>query len=209
MNQKIKITIADDHNLFIEGLILLLTGTDDIEIVNVANDAKELLNLMHMNYHDIILLDINMPGMSGLDAVKFLKQHYPQIKVIMLSTYNEEHLIEKAKNYGADGYLLKNSNKEELLASIYSVYNGGICFPLKIETGQSAFENDSFLIQFKLTKREKELLQFIKMSQTNQQMADKLNLSVYTVETHRKNIMQKLKLKTPVDLMRFIMQNNL
>lgn len=209
MDQKIKITIADDHNLFIEGLILLLTGTDNIEIVNVANDAKELLNLMHMNYHDIILLDINMPGMSGLDAVKFLKLHYPQIKVIMLSTYNEGHLIEKTKTYGADGYLLKNSNKEELLTAIYNVYNGGTCFPLRVEPGQSAFENDSFLIQFKLTKREKELLQFIKMSQTNQQMADKLNLSVYTVETHRKNIMQKLKLKTPVDLMRFIMQNNL
>lgn len=210
MKQTIKLVIADDHNLFIEGLMLLMKDVADVEIVSVANTVKELLDLMHMNYHEIILLDINMPGMSGLDAVKLIKRHYTGIKIIMLSTYNEEHVIEQAKTYGADGYLLKNANKEELLDAIRLVHKGQTCFPTPAAADHSLFnENDHFLIQFKLTKRERELLQFIKDSQTNQQIADQLHLSIYTVETHRKNIMQKLRLKSPGELMRFIFQNNL
>jgi len=210
MPDAIHIVIADDHNLFIEGLLLLLKGEPDIEIDAIANDVPQLLDLLRKIAPDIILLDINMPGISGLDALKPIRQHAPKTKVIMLSTYNEEHLIEKSKNYGANGYLLKNTNKDELIQSIKQIHKGGTSFPKKATNNYSQFSEDGvFLSQFTLTKRENELLQLIKKSYTNHQIADYLNLSIYTVETHRKNIMQKLKLKTPVDLMRFIIQHNL
>src|SRR6185437_3024737 len=131
-------------------------------------------------------------------------------KIIMLSTYNEEHLIEKSKSYGANGYLLKNTNKEELTETICAIHNGESFFPLKQQGNQNAFSNtDPFLVQFNLTKREKELLQLIKKGHTNTQIANDLHLSIYTVETHRKNIMQKLNLRNPVELMKFILQNSI
>lgn len=210
MQKKIKIIIADDHLMFIDGLKLLLEGEADIEIIDVANDGRELLGLLKKSDADIILLDINMPYLNGLDAMKYISQSLLDIKIIVLSTYNEEHLIEKAKGYGANGYLLKNSGMEELLQTIRLVANGQTCFPVIKPIPQSEFDaSDNFLKQFNLTKREMEILQLIKNNQTNQQIADTLFLSIYTVETHRKNIMQKLGLNNPVSLMKFIINNNI
>jgi two-component system nitrate/nitrite response regulator NarL len=159
---------------------------------------------------DIVLADINMPGYNGFEVLKRIKSFYPTIKVIMLSTYNEEHLIEKAKAGGANGYLVKNADKAELINVIKLVSQGQSCFPYKQPVMNAAFDGpDPFLKQFQLTKRELELLQLIKQDYTNQEMAEHLELSIYTVETHRKNIMQKLNLKTPVELAKFIMQYNL
>jgi two-component system nitrate/nitrite response regulator NarL len=208
--EKLKIIVADDHNLFIGGLCLLLQQSPDIEILNIAANGRELLGLLHTDTPDLILLDINMPGFNGFEVLTRIKAYHPKIKVIMLSTYNEEHLIEKAKAGGANGYLVKNADAGELLQVIKLVSQGQSCFPYKQPTTNSVFnESDDFLKQFQLTKREMELLQFIKQNFTNQQMADHLNLSIYTVETHRKNIMQKLNLKNPVELSRFIVQYNL
>ncbi len=210
-DEKLSLIIADDHTLFINGLRMLLQNEPDIDILNVAGDGKELMGLLSTLRPDLILLDINMPGINGLEALRRIKAYYPKIKVIMLSTYNEEHLIEKAKAGGADGYLFKNVEKNELLDAMHTVWQGGSSFPQKVvETVNSKFdEPDPFLKQFQLTKRELELLQLIKLNHTNQQMADKLHLSIYTVETHRKNIMQKLQLKNPVELTKFMLQYNL
>lgn len=189
---------------------MLLQNEPDIEIMNIAANGKEVLGLLHTHTPQLILLDINMPGINGFDVLKTVKAYYPKIKVIMLSTYNEEHLIEKAKADGANGYLFKNAEKAELLQVMRSIALGELCFPHKQPVTNSTFnESDVFLKQFQLTKRETELLQFIKQNYTNQQMANHLHLSIYTVETHRKNIMQKLNLKNPVELSKFILQYNL
>ncbi|HEY9195257.1 MAG TPA: response regulator transcription factor [Mucilaginibacter sp.] len=209
-NEKLSVIIADDHTLFINGLCMLLQNEPDIEIMNIAASGKEIMGLLHTHSPHLILLDINMPGINGFEVLKRVKAYYPKIKVIMLSTYNEEHLIEKAKAEGANGYLFKNAEKSELLQTMRAVAQGQFCFPCKHPVANSTFdESDVFLKQFQLTKRETELLQFIKQNYTNQQMADHLHLSIYTVETHRKNIMQKLNLKNPVELTRFILQYNL
>jgi DNA-binding NarL/FixJ family response regulator len=210
-SEKLSVIIADDHTLFINGLCMLLQAEPDIEVMNVAANGKEVLQLLHGNQiPDLVLLDINMPGINGFEVLKRVRTYYPKVKVIMLSTYNEEHLIERAKTEGANGYLFKNAEKEELLTVMRNVNKGEFCFPHKKEVANSGFdEPDLFLKQFQLTKRELELLQFIKQNYTNQQMADHLHLSIYTVETHRKNIMQKLNLKNPVELTRFILQHNL
>jgi len=208
--EKLAVIIADDHTLFINGLCMLLQTEPDIEILDIAANGREVLSLLASHTPDLILLDINMPGLNGFEVLKRVKSLYPKIKVVMLSTYNEEHLIEKAKAGGANGYIVKNAEKSELLQVLRLVWQGQSCFPYKQPAGYSAFdESDPFLKQFQLTKRETELLQFIKQDFTNQQMANHLNLSIYTVETHRKNIMQKLNLKNPVELTKFILQYNL
>lgn len=206
----IKIIIADDHTLFINGLQLLIKEEPGIEVIDIVHNGKELLDILDKKKPDIILLDINMPVINGLDSIKYIKQEYPDIKIIVLSTYSEDHLIEKARNLGANGYLLKNSNKDELLETIRLVNNNHTSFPYKEPKTRNAFAaQDDFLKQFNLTKREAEIIQLLKAGMTNQQISDKLFLSIYTIETHRKNIMQKLNLNKPSSLMKFIFENGL
>ena len=205
-----RIIIADDHNLFVNGLQLLLKDEPWIKIIDVANDGKELLDILSHTKTDIVLLDINMPRLSGLDAAMHIKRTYPALKIIIVSTYNEEHLVEKAKKLGVNGYLLKNCSREELLDTIRLVMNNQTSFPYRSPVRANVFdEDDSFLRQFNLTKREMEIIQLLKNNLTNQQIAVKLFLSVYTVETHRKNIMQKLQLNSPSSLMKFIFDHGL
>lgn len=205
--EPIKIVIADDHALFVNGLELLLKEDQRIDVIAIADDGKELLRVITQQRPDLILLDINMPNMNGLDALMQIKKNFPAIKTIVLSTYHESHLIERAKQNGADGYLLKNCNKEELFKAISLVISGSTCFPLRLQKIENDFNRtDSFLKKFNLTKRELEITEFIKEGFTNQQIAEKLFLSIFTVETHRKNIMQKLQLKNPAALIRFLME---
>ena len=209
-DEKLSVIIADDHTLFINGLCSLLQNEPDIHIMEIAVNGRGILSLLQNHTPNLLLLDINMPGLNGFEVLRQVKAIYPKIKVIMLSTYNEEHLIEKAKAGGANGYLFKNAEKSELLQVMRLVAQGQSCFPYKQPVKNNGFdEDDEFLKQFQLTKRELELLQFIKQNYTNQQMADHLHLSIYTVETHRKNIMQKLNLKNPVELTKFMLQYNL
>jgi two-component system nitrate/nitrite response regulator NarL len=208
--ENLKIIIADDHALFVNGLQLLLAEEGSVDVTSIANDGKELLEILTKSTPDVILLDINMPIINGLDAAKFIKQSYPAIKIIILSTYNDAHLIDKAKILGVNGYLLKNCNKDELLQTIRSVMTNQTSFPYMQPREQDLFNSrDMFLKQFNLTRREAEIMQLIKNSFSNQQMATKLFLSIYTVETHRKNIMVKLNLKTPNALIKFIIENNI
>lgn len=204
----IHIIIADDHLLFIDGLKALLKSEAEITVVDEAHNGKELLNIMKATPADMVLLDINMPQMNGLDAARRIRLLYPHVKIIMLSTYSETHLVKKAMQSGANGYLLKNSSKNELIHTIRSVACGNQYFPAyDAEKNYQTGITDNFLKQFNLTKREVELLHLIKRGLTNQQIAEQLFLSIYTVETHRKNIMQKLGLNGPSALMKFIVEN--
>jgi DNA-binding NarL/FixJ family response regulator len=210
MNNCIELIIADDHPLFIDGLQLLLKDEADMTVIAIANNGKELLDILEKFSAQIVLLDINMPVMNGLEAARIIKQSHPHVKIILLSTYNDDHLVAKAKSIGANGYLLKTTNKDELLQTIRLVYNGQACFPYRQPAVINEFDvNDQFLKQFNLTRREIEIIQLIKKSQTNQQIADTLFLSIYTIETHRKNIMQKLSLNSPSALMKFIIEKNI
>lgn len=209
MNEVNNVIIADDHLLFADGLEQLLNKEDDIHVQSIANNGRTLIDQVRNSKPHIILLDINMPLLNGLDALKRLKQDYPEIKIIILSTYGDNHLIEKAKNNGANGYLLKNANKDELLQTIRLVASGQTSFPYRKPMVENMMDEDSFIKKNNLTKKEYEIIQYIKQGLTNAQIAEKNFLSIYTVETHRKNIMRKLKLNNPAALMKFILENEL
>lgn len=210
-NEKIKIMLADDHPLFIEGLSMMLRREPEFELCGIANNGREVLEMLPTTKPDLILLDINMPKMNGLETIKYIRQSYPNVKIVMLSGYFDEAIIKEAKLKGANGYLLKSSQRDELIHTIKMVYSGALfATPQQEEPVSGEFmANDKFLAQFNLTKRERELIQLIKNGMTNQEIAQNLHLSVYTVETHRKNIMQKLKLNSPGALMKFIIENQI
>ncbi|TAG11095.1 MAG: DNA-binding response regulator [Sphingobacteriia bacterium] len=211
MENKIQIMIADDHPLFVEGLKMILSGNDRFVIAGIANDGKQLLYLLTQNSDiDLILLDVNMPNLNGLDTIKYIKQSFGAVKVLMLSAYSDAKVVEQAKQAGAQGYVLKSSSKDELSNAIINVVEGNTIFHVHQEIDQEdAFKKmDIFLRKYELTKREKEILLYLKQTFTNQQIADKLHLSIYTVETHRKNIMQKLQLNSPAALVKFMIEFN-
>jgi two-component system nitrate/nitrite response regulator NarL len=208
--KKIQILIADDHMLIIDGITPFLKESSDIELTGFANDGKELLQILRHTPTDVVLLDLNMPIMDGFETIKFIRKENTKIKIIILSSYDEGHMIEKAKANGANGYLLKNSDKETILQTIRLVAAGQSCFPYRIVHHTSEFDmNDNFKTKYGFSARETEILNLIGQQQTNQQIADKLFLSVYTVETHRKHIMKKSGVKSPAGLMKFILENNL
>ena len=210
-NEKIRIMLADDHPLFIEGLSMMLRREPDFELCGIANNGREVLEMLPTTKPDLILLDINMPKMNGLETIKYIRQSYPSVKIVMLSGYFDEAIIKEAKIKGANGDLLKSSQRDELIHTIKMVYSGALfATPQHDQPAPGEFlVNDKFLAQFNLTKRERELIQLIKNGMTNQDIAQNLHLSVYTVETHRKNIMQKLKLNSPGALMKFIIENQI
>lgn len=208
MQLPVNIILADDHTLFADGIHSLLQLVPNITVLAIATNGQELIDLLPRHQPDIVILDINMPVLNGLEATKLIRQDFPHIRTIILSSYNDPHLIALAHSYGADGYLLKTCNKDELLAAIRQVSKGQHCFPPMARIYQQEAETPPFR-EFNLTRRETEILQLINQQFTNQQIATHLYLSIYTVETHRKNIMQKLQLKSPTALTRFLLEKGL
>lgn len=212
MSQQINLMIADDHPLFVEGLKMILSSEPQFIINGIANDGKQLLYLLtRQPQTDLILLDVNMPHLNGLDTIKYIKQSFGSVKVLMLSAYSDNKLVEEARVAGADGYILKNSSREALVGAIKRVYDGQQVFEVEPANDQEELfrKMDVFLRKYDLTKREKEILFYLKQTLTNQQIAEKLHLSIYTVETHRKNIMQKLQLNSPAALVKFMIEFNI
>lgn len=210
MSKQIKIIIADDHAMFIAGIQMILKEEQDMDVVDVAYNGNELLEVLKKHGDCLVLLDINMPEMSGLKAVKFIKINNPKTMIVMLSSYNEEHLIEKAKQLGANGYLLKTADKAILIQTIRQVASGQAVFPYRFVKQQTEFDGqDAFLRQYQITDREMDILKLIKQGLTNQQIAHALTRSIFTIETHRKNIMQKLKLNGMAALIKFINEHGI
>jgi len=208
-NSIIKIVIADDHTLFLEGINQMLNLNKELLIETVKN-GQELLKILKEKNADLVILDINMPKLNGLETAKYLKESFPSVYILILSSYQENYIVEIAKKNGADGYIFKNCTKNELLNAIYTVTSGLKFFPtLKKENSTKVKIEDPFLLNFKLTQREIEIIGYLKENQTNKRIAEQLNLSVFTVETHRKNIMKKLGLKKPTELIRFVLEKGI
>lgn len=207
----IRIIIVDDHPIFIDGLSNLLLQEPNIEVVGAAHNGKELLDKLHTVNADIILLDINMPVMDGIETAKNIQSQFPDIKVIMLTMYDEPGFIKECLDNGAKGYILKNIDKEDLLKAIDSVAEGKAYFDPNIhekmllsfhhKSKEEKLSPNHTLVE-QLTQREKEVLQLIAIGLTSIEIGEKLYISKNTVETHRKNLLIKLNAKNTPALLK-------
>lgn len=206
-----KILIADDHQLFNDGMKMMLTAEGDIDIVGQVFSGKDVLHAVHTLQPDLLLLDINMPHQNGLEVAEKMRESYPAVRIIMLTMYSDRKFVEDCKRLGVPGYILKNSGVDEVLNAIDTVLAGQRYYDPKLtkSTAPNLHADDSFQRQFQLTKREIEIIGLIGQSFTNEEIANRLFLSVATVKTHRNNINLKLGIKQPADLVRFAIEHGL
>ncbi len=202
----IKVLVVDDHRLVIEGISSLLESEEGIEIIGSAVDGIKCLDFLEKNHTDVVLLDINLPDMSGLDLCKMLKDRVPDLKIIALSTFNQSTYINKMMANGADGYLLKNVGKSELSEAIKNVFAGQTVLSEEVAKIVKISKTKLETIPV-LTKRETEVLKLIAEGLTNQQIGEKLFISIDTVDSHRKNLHTKLGVNNTALLVRFALEN--
>lgn len=206
----INIAIADDHQLFRQGIIALLKTIDELNVVHEAADGTELINQLKQAPVDVILMDINMPQMNGIECAEKIKADSPEIKIIMLSMHADHETIQNAVKVGIDGYLPKDTEKEELEHAIQTVCNGERYFNESITgTIMEGLISRKVSQPVRLTPREKDVLKLICEEHTTQEVADKLFIAFNTVETHRKNLLHKTGSKNSLGLLKFAIENNL
>jgi DNA-binding NarL/FixJ family response regulator len=200
---KIKVFITDDHYMVIEGIRSLLQNEKEIEWMGHASNADSCLAYLQNHQPDVILMDINMPGMSGIDLCKIVKEKYPNVFVVGLSTFNQQSFIHKMMDNGASGYVLKNATQQELMEAITTVAKGKTY--LSDEAASVLKKNDTTDMPL-ITRREKEVLELIAEGLTNIEIAEKLFISSATVDTHRKNLLIKFQTKNTASLVKTAMQ---
>ncbi len=212
---KIKVLVADDHTIMREGVRILLEAQPDIEVVAEAADGREAVAKVQELQPDIVLIDIAMPNLNGLEATRAIKRDYPQVQVIVLTMYESDEYFFQLLNAGASGYVLKKAASADLIAAIRAVYAGDVfLYPSvarrlvsdylsRVKSGEEKSSYDG------LTAREREVLKLIAEGHTNQAIADKLVISPSTVQTHRTRIMQRLNLHNRAELIQYAMRKGL
>lgn len=201
-----KVFIVDDHYMVIEGIRSLLLNEKNIEWSGYAMNAASCLAFLVNNQPDVILMDISLPDQSGIDLCKEVKEKYPLIFVIGLSTFNQQSFIQKMMANGASGYVLKNATQGELTEAIATVMKGKTY--MSTEASQALRKNTSADVPV-LTRREKEVLELIAAGMTNNEIATKLFVSSATVDTHRKNLLAKFGVKNTAAVIKMAVQMQL
>lgn len=216
---KIKLFIVDDHPIFIDGIVGLLEDANEFEIIGTANNGQDFLNKIKEQQPDIVLMDINMPVMDGIEATKKLKEIYPKVKVIALTMFNDIRFIKELLEIGAKGYVLKNISRENLVKALQTVSEGKPFLDSAVQenviASMSSTEEDELsdkeadsMIK-NITTREMEILQLIALGLTSQDISEKLFISKNTVETHRKNLLAKLNVKNTASLLKIAYKKGL
>ncbi len=207
-----KIIIADDHPFMIDGLTNVIQHMANTELLATAPNGLELIQRLQQQSANMVILDLNMPGMDGFECIKQIRKETASPKILVLTNYNQPEIIEEVKRLGADGFLLKNSSADELRQAIEAILDGKKHFPdnaIINPIAENSFFYDEFLKKFQLTKREVGIMLLICHGKSSKQIADELYLSELTVNTHRRNIMKKLDLNNVAGLIHFARQNAL
>jgi DNA-binding NarL/FixJ family response regulator len=210
----IKVFIVDDHKMVIEGLQLLLQNEEDISVMGSAMSGKEALTCFDVNPPDVVLLDINMPDMNGIETCKALLSSNPDLKIVAISMHKESSLIKLMLSSGAKGYVLKNAGQDEVIEAIKTVYNGKMYLDdtvneivvNSVANGSNQKQSSPFPT---LSRREKEILLLILKEHTTQEIAEKLFISFGTVETHRRNMLIKTGARNTAGLVRIALEYEL
>ena len=212
----IRVFITDDHEIYLEGLALLLSKQEGIEVTGTATSGKELLGCVQKGLAaDILLLDVYLPDMPEEEVVQQIRATHPDLRIIYLTLLRGTRYVHKLAKYNIQGYVLKNASLDELLGALRSVHDGGRYFSKDIHIGDrdEDFRNTITIedrqIDEILSRRELEVLRLICKDYSNAEIAEKLFLSVSTVETHRKNLIAKLGVNNTVGLVKFALRNNL
>lgn len=219
MSQKINILIVDDQQIIIDGIMSLLHMHQEISIIGYANNGKEAIERVGALLPDIVLLDFNMPGMDGIETAQQLKYLYPNVKILMLTGYDELELIRDALKKGADGYVLKNISKGELVEAMSTIIQGKKYLDTHVQDkiidsfvqdiSSQSVKKDKGLDKFGLTKREIEVLRLIAHGKTSTEIGKELYISINTVDTHRKNLMSKCNTKNSIELVKLAMASGI
>ena len=207
----IRLIIADDHPVIIDGLRTILQKQKEISLVAEVHDGAELLKLLRKQKADVILMDVNMPEINGIDATRLVKKKYPKIKVLAFSQYDEKRFVKQILKSGANGYLLKNSAASEIIHAIKLVHDGGLFLSSELPnifTESRAIKHSSYFIP-DLSKRELEVLQQIYLEKNTQEIAGHLGISPRTVETHRSNLLLKVGVKNMAGLIKWAIENEI
>ena len=208
MIKKIRVLLVDDHMLVLDGLQARLELEGNIDIIATASNGLEALEKAQDTHPDLVLMDVSMPILNGLEATKRFKAEQPHVKILMLSMHNDKEYILSLIQSGANGYVLKDVSSEELVQAINTVYQGGTYF--------SSGASDSLFSQVvpnlsceELSKREMAVLKALAMGLSNKEIALSLNISVRTVETHRQNLKNKLNIHTSAGLVKYALAHQL
>jgi len=208
----ISVLIVDDHGIVREGLQRVLEATEDIRVCGEASDGREAIEVAEKCKPDVVILDITMPRLGGLETLNRLREQHPKLKAILLSVHGDSPFVQTAISLGADGYLLKNSHPDEIVNAVHAVMRGGSYFSpavareivdqLRTPTG----DEGGFA---KLSSREREILHLIAEGYSAKEVAKDLDISTKTVEAHRTSLMRKLNVRKATELVRYALKHGL
>lgn len=197
----IDVFIIDDHPMVVAGIQALLGNSDQVQVCGAAHDAVSALEQLKTGSAQVVLVDINLPDMNGIDLCILLKKEFPKLKILGLSTFKERSYITRMMEAGASGYLLKNASKEELEDAVIAAHKGRAYLSVEVAATLAFVQNAAPSIPI-LTAREKEVLHLIAEGLTNQEIAEKLFISILTVDSHRKNLLAKFGVKNTAAMIR-------
>ena len=211
----IKVLIADDHTMFVDGIESILANEEEISLVDKCYDGNSIFEKLDEHNIDVLLLDINLPGMSGIDVCEKITSTHPSVHVLALTMHNTKSFVTEILKNGAMGYILKNTDKEELVRAIKKVYDGKSYFSKEVtQTIMKGLVSDKNKTDEETTapivsRREKEVLNLIVQEFTTTEIADELHISLKTVESHRRNLLTKMNVRNTAGLVRVAFEKNL
>lgn len=204
----LRLLIADDHPLLVSGVASVLAEIEGAEVLAPVENGRQLLDRLRQTAVDVVLLDLNMPKLDGLETLKIIKRDFPGLKVIVFTSYNQPQLLREIRSLGAKGFLLKNSPSLVLKQAVAAVAAGQTWFDEPHPAPPPGLIDD-FLRRYQLTTREVEIIRLVGQGLTTRAIAERLFVSEFTVNTHRRNICRKLAVETPVELLRFAQEHGL
>jgi DNA-binding NarL/FixJ family response regulator len=205
----LRLIIADDHPLLIDGVRKVLAEMDDMELLEPVNNGRGLLTCLRQMPVDIVLLDLHMPQLDGIETLKVLRKEFPRVKVLVFTSYNQSKLLKEIRSLGARGCLYKDSGAVILKQAVQTVAEGGTWFQEQASIPTSEQFIDEFMKKYQVTQREVEILRKIAAGYTSKEIGKQLFVSEFTVNAHRRNICRKLDIYTPAGLVNFAKEHGL